>query len=300
MPEKECLRHILLETGAIAVGFAEAAPVPDTVNADYERWLVEGNNAGMTWMARHAELRKHPENVLPEVKTIISLAYPYGLTEGEIPPRGISAYARGKDYHKVIKSRLRPIVAAFDGKWRICIDSAPLPERFWAVKAGTGYVGDNGALIVPGTGGEVFLTEILTDRAYTPDSPSGGECLHCGACKESCPTGALRAGHIDCRHCISYLTIEHRGPWVSAEARLAMATEAGQSTVVGCDRCVRVCPLNSSPETVLPEFRSAETAIAIGEGRIPQADSDVRSMLRDSPISRISPDDLLRNLDNRK
>lgn len=118
----------------------------------------------MDWMNRHAPLRSNPDAVLPHAATVISAAFSYA------PPAGndtflpyLARYARSLDYHDVIRTRLARIIASLtEGEWRICVDSAPLSERYWAVQAGIGFIGDNGALIVPGTGPEAILAEILT------------------------------------------------------------------------------------------------------------------------------------------
>lgn len=232
--------------GAVAVGFAEAGRVPAEVDRQYSEWLGKGYHSGMTWMERHRELRRDPENVLPGVKTVISIAYPYspGAGKGLRAPY-VARYAYSEDYHLSARKMVSEALGEPCGyQWRICIDSAPLPERFWAVKAGIGFIGDNGALIVPGIGPEVVLAEILTTAEYPPDSPLSMECLHCGRCLGACPSGALRAdATIDCRRCISYLTIEHRGPWTDPAAIEAMNTPRGRDTLFGCDCCLAVCPL---------------------------------------------------------
>lgn len=295
--DKEVLRGELMAAGAVAAGFTTAGKTASNVDTEYRAWLRDKKNAGMKWMERHADLRHDPANILPEVKTIISLAFPYGPGSSENLPDGISAYARGEDYHSVIRQRLNPIFKGREGKWRICIDSAPLPERYWAAKAGIGFIGDNGALIIPGVGSQVFLAEILTDREYTPDAELSEECLHCGRCRKICPSGAMDCRLIDCRRCISYLTIEHRGPWTDKAEIDAMNSDEGHSTIFGCDRCVTVCPLNNLNYPPLPEFRVTETARRIAEGSFKEISlSDIKQ----SPIYRAFPDGLERNLKNYK
>ena len=147
-------------------------------------------------MERHADLRRNLDNVLPGTRTVISLAFPYA-PERERPSDlpYLSRYAYGTDYHEAIRSLLTAVLeqTGILSSCRLCIDSAPVSERFWAIRAGIGYRGDNGALIVPGIGPEVFLAEILTTIEFEPDSPSYAECLHCGVCLRACPTGALQA-----------------------------------------------------------------------------------------------------------
>lgn len=130
-------------------------------------------------------------------------------------------------------------------------------ERYWAVKAGLGFIGDNGALIVPGIGNQVFLAEIITTHELEPTAPFEGECCHCGACRRACPTGALREdGTIDCNRCLSYLTIEHRGEWTDPVHIEAMRTPGARNTLFGCDRCLTVCPHNNPSAQRCPAMPS--------------------------------------------
>lgn len=248
---KEKIRKAILDTGAVAVGFAAAGQVDESIRRQFNAWIASGKNAGMNWMQTHRSLRESPDNILEGTKSVISIAYPYGVQANEPVAQGISHYARGRDYHYTIRERLMPLTSHFTpGKMRICIDSAPLPERYWAVKAGIGTIGENGALIVPGIGPEVFLAEILTTLEFEPDSTlTNDSCSHCDKCVAACPTGALaNIGLIDCRKCISYLTIEHKGEWNDFEAANAMRSDEGKQTLFGCDRCISICPLVSPPE----------------------------------------------------
>lgn len=303
--DKETLRSRLLEAGAVAVGFADAAPLPESEIRSLDDWIAAGCNAGMDWMARHAALRADPANVLPGVRTVISCAFSYTPLEVRDPglPH-ISRYAYGEDYHTVLRDVITEALADTmpAGEWRVCVDSAPLSERYWATRAGIGFLGDNGALIVPDVGCEVFLAEILTTMAYDADEPTAGECLHCGACRTACPTGAmLPSGRIDCSRCISYLTIEHRGEWSDPEAIRAMTTPAGHNALFGCDACVSACPLNSGRhDLTLSRFRPLPQVMVLGK-EIP--DCSNRGFVRlfsGSALLRAGRQGLMRNARNLK
>lgn len=316
--DREGLRAALLEAGAAAVGFASAGPVSEDENRRLRGWLAAGHHAGMAWMERHADLRRDLDNVLPGTRTVISLAFPYA-PERERPSDlpYLSRYAYGTDYHEAIRSLLTAVLeqTGILSSCRLCIDSAPVSERFWAIRAGIGYRGDNGALIVPGIGPEVFLAEILTTIEFEPDSPSYAECLHCGVCLRACPTGALQAdGTIDCRRCISYLTIEHRGPWTDPDALAAMSTPAGRTSLFGCDRCITACPLRSNTarplrnDTARPlrnDTVGAESwnpplpaMLALTPSDIPARQSEFKRRFAHTALLRPGLQNLLRNIAN--
>lgn len=335
--DREGLRAALLEAGAAAVGFASAGPVSEDEDRRLRGWLAAGHHADMAWMERHADLRRDLDNVLPGTRTVISLAFPYA-PERERPSDlpYLSRYAYGRDYHEAIRSLLTAVLeqTGILSSCRLCIDSAPVSERFWAIRAGIGYRGDNGALIVPGIGPEVFLAEILTTIEFEPDikskpgieseadSPSNAvcqhsnaECLHCGACRRACPTGALQAdGTIDCRRCISYLTIEHRGPWTDPDAIAAMHTDAGRHSLFGCDRCITACPLRKNTarpllnDTVRP-LRNDNVGteswnpplpamLALTPADIPAQQSEFKRRFAHTALLRPGLQNLLRNIAN--
>lgn len=256
------------ECGACAAGIAEIGETPTPVVNDYIQWLDRDFAADMAYMARHLPIRTDPGLLLDQAKSIISLAFPYpdGSKRPENLPR-IASYAQGSDYHDVLRSRLSGITERlrhiYGGEYRICIDSAPIFERFWAQRCGIGTRCDNGLIAVPGYGTRVFLAEILTTippaslpfplpaahiigETSLPVDGFPTECTHCGACRRACPAGALQPdSSVDARRCLSYLTIEHRGPW-NPIGETAMSTPAGRRTLFGCDICQNVCPLNRS------------------------------------------------------
>ena len=289
------------QAGAVAVGFAEAAPVDDATADGFRRWLAAGCHGSMAYMERYVDLRLDPRLLVDGARTVISMAFPYAPIDGYHHPC-ISDYALGLDYHHVLRARLQPvadaIVAAHGGEARICIDSAPVLERYWAVRAGVGFIGLNHQLIVPDMGAGMFLAEIITTAEFQPSQPCTLTCQGCRRCLTACPghalTESLSALHpplstnLDARRCVSYLTIEHRGD-------LPADTDLG-AMAYGCDVCRRVCPHSAGAPAPLPEFaprpevkaHTRATLAAITAGPF-------RRLAAGSPIARISPAQLRRN-----
>lgn len=264
------------------VGVASVANVGNEVYAEYLRWLERGYGADMGYLRHHEEIRRNPELLLEGARSIITFAFSYhsDLSEkraADLP--GISEYALGDDYHEVIREHLRHLCALLP-EWsctRICVDTAPIMERYWGWRSGLGYIGRNGALIVPDMGSRVFLAEIVTDLDIKPLQPLDMHCEECDACLRGCPTGALKQGAvIDCRRCLSYLTIEHRGDWVEAEAVEAVNTPAGRNTLYGCDRCITSCPLNriASRYPLLPGLEPREEILHLDAGKVREMDQE--------------------------
>lgn len=239
--QSDDVKRLLLEAGAYRVGIAEAAPVDPAVCSVFDRWISAGRNAGMDYMGRYSDIRRDPSLLLPGVKSIIVCAFSYTVAQPDTPLKW-SRYAMGDDYHDVLRLHLSGVASQIkemtDAECRVCVDTAPIPERYWAVRAGLGFIGLNRQLIIPGAGSMFFLAEILTTLDLTPDSPCEETCGKCRRCINSCPGHALDdAEGIDARKCLSYLTIEHRGD-------LPAGVKLG-SHVYGCDICQEVCPHNA-------------------------------------------------------
>lgn len=225
-------------------GIARAEPLDP---GPLDRVLAGGLEAGMAWLRTQRDERLDPARLLPGVRSVVALALSYHAGEPAPPPPGAAAvarYARGRDYHTVVKRKLAAMLAELReadpglGAYASC-DIAPVMEKAWAERAGVGWVGKNGCLITPEHGSWVVLATLLLDRALAPDAPHADRCGTCEACLPACPTGAIpEPGVVDARRCISFWTIERRGAIPDELAgRLA-------GWAFGCDDCQTVCPWN--------------------------------------------------------
>lgn len=283
------IESILKEAGAIACGVATALPVASEAAEARQRWINEGNIAGMDYLASYDEIRRDPRLLLEGAQSVISSAFSFHPSRTRDIRGHIAAYALGDDYHDVIRKRLRDAVAEIEektgikGEWRICVDTAPIQERYWALQTRTGFLCRNGMIGVEGHGNMLFLAEIVTTAGISKltdeeelkteaekeigvgENPFQISCLDCGACLRACPAGALKAdATVDARNCLSYLTIEHRGPWEDDTAKKALATPAGKNTLYGCDLCLSVCPLNRGVgATSINEFAARERLLTL-------------------------------------
>lgn len=221
------------------------------------RWLGHGYQAGMAWMEDTAEQRADPAALLPGCRSIVVLAMNYW--PGPDPPRRptarVARYARGRDYHRVMGKKLRRLSAwleeAGSAPARSFVDTGPVLERAWAERAGVGWIGKNANLIRRDLGSWLLLGEIFSAADLAPDpGPHPGFCGECNACVAACPTGAIVAdGVVDANLCVSYWTIEHRGP-VPRERRAGIG-----DWLFGCDDCQTVCPWNERFARATPEGR---------------------------------------------
>jgi epoxyqueuosine reductase len=262
----DLVRTAAAELGFVRTGFARAVPFDDARGALSE-WLERGYGADLSYM-RDGD-RADPRTLLPSVRTIIVVALPYGgrpvaLRRGrdDRPLTGrIAAYAGGEDYHRVLKEKLFALsrecarVVGHPIESRACVDTAPLLEREAARRAGVGFTGKSTMTIAPGVGTYLLLGELLVDIDIDPSEPVRPACGRCTACLDACPTGAFVGPYVlDAKRCISYLTIENKGP-IARELRHQIGAR-----VFGCDECQDVCPFNAgeSPRPVAPEFAPAE------------------------------------------
>lgn len=233
-------------------GVCEARPYPEM--ARLRDWLDKKYHGGMEFLARNSDLRIDPARMFPGARVSIMVVKGYRTSGAARDSRpvgagAISRYAEGRDYHKVVRRALRPLVELLEERGhraRPHVDTAPAMEKLLAQRAGLGVIGQNSLLHHPRLGSWVFLGGVLTDaplpvRGRGPGYPVG--CSACGACIEACPTGALKGGGVlDAGRCISYWTIEHTGP-IDDEVAAVL-----DGRVYGCDVCQEVCPMNLEAE----------------------------------------------------
>jgi epoxyqueuosine reductase len=294
-----------LTTQSAKLGFA----VCRVTSADLSRvdllaqWLGDGHHASMTWMLDRQEQRGTPQALWPEARSVIMLGMNYGPTSDPLeslvyPDRGtISVYARGRDYHGIIKGKLKQLAQQFAVKTRsavkVFVDTAPVMEKPLAQAAGLGWQGKHTVLVSRQLGNWLFLGAIFTTHAIAPDEPEVDHCGSCSRCLTACPTQAFAAPYVlDSRRCISYLTIEHKGP-IDRALRPAMGNR-----IFGCDDCLAVCPWNKFAQ----EGREAKLQArdALNAPRLAELlaldDGGFRTLFAASPIKRTGRDHFMRNV----
>ena len=290
------------DLGFDLAGIASADPF----DADLQRtldWIEQGLNGSMGWITpERTRLACHPDELLPGAQSIVVVGASYAGAESgpddQIPRGQIARYARGADYHDVMKARLADLAAYVreigdaGTRTRVFVDSSPLPERAAAVRAGLGFVGKNTNLLTARLGSWLLLGALLTDLALTPDPPLERDCGRCRLCLDACPTDAFPAPYVlDATRCISYLTIELRGP-IPRDLRPGLGNH-----VFGCDVCQDVCPWNRAERSPgWPELTEASEA---GSPSLTELlaldDAAFRERYRRSPVWRTKRRGLLRN-----
>jgi epoxyqueuosine reductase len=260
----------------------------------------------MAWMAETFERRADPKKLMHDAKSVVMLGLNYGPDANPLlaPPRpetgAISVYARHRDYHDVIKGKLKELAAFLVAAARpekadvkVFVDTAPLLEKPLAARAGLGWQGKHTNLVSREFGSWLFLGAILTNLELPPDSPESDHCGQCRACLDACPTGAFPAPYqLDARRCISYLTIEHEGP-IPRELRPSIGNR-----IYGCDDCLAVCPWNKFAS----QGREAKLAARADLDAPPLAelarldDASFRSLFAGGPIKRIGRARFVRNV----
>jgi len=268
------------------------------------REFVDAERHGeMAWMAETVERRRHPRAMWEGARSAIVLGVNYGPDHDPLailsePTRGaISVYAQGDDYHEVIKARLKALarwmVAKFGGELKVFVDTAPLLEKPLAERAGVGWQGRHTNLVSREFGSWLFLGSILTTLELAPDAPEAMTCGTCHACLDVCPTNAFPAPfQLDARRCISYLTIELKGP-IPRKFREALGNR-----IYGCDDCLAVCPWNKFASTAREQKLAAREALkAPSLAELSRLDDPAfRALFSKSPVKRIGRERFLRNV----
>ena len=297
-----------IKAEARALGFADcriarADAIPDA-SARLREWLAAGSHGDMAWMEERAHQRGSPAALWPEVKSVIMLGMSYApphdplaLAEEKGVGR-ISVYAQGQDYHDVVKKGLKAlarwlVAAVPDTDLKVFVDTAPVMEKPLAEAAGLGWQGKHTNLVSREEGSWLFLGAIMTTLELEPDAPDETHCGSCNACIAACPTDAFPAPYrLDARRCISYLTIEHKGP-IPHEFR-----EAIGNRIYGCDDCLAVCPWNKFADAAAANrafLGRAELVAPELADLLRLDDANFRQIFSGSPIKRIGRDRMIRN-----
>jgi len=302
-PIEDAIKAQARALGFAACGIARADAAPETARR-LRAWLAEGAHGDMLWMEERAEQRGSPASLWPEVKSVIMLGMSYAppfdpLTLADEGGVGrISVYAQGQDYHDIVKKGLKAlarwlVAAVPDTDLKVFVDTAPVMEKPLAEAAGIGWQGKHTNLVSREEGSWLFLGAIMTTLELEPDMPGEMRCGSCSACLAACPTDAFPAPYrLDARRCISYLTIEHKGP-IPREFR-----EAIGNRIYGCDDCLAVCPWNKFADAAAANraFVARAELVAPELADLLQLDdASFRQIFSGSPIKRIGRDRMVRN-----
>jgi epoxyqueuosine reductase len=296
-----------LAAKASALGFDQfgitKATTSEQVIEGFRTFIKLGRHASLNWLAERMHQREHPQALWPEAKSVIMLGVNYGPKEdprlllGHKNMANISVYARGKDYHDLVKKRLKALarwmVAEYACDLKVFVDTAPVPEKPLAAAAGLGWQGKHTNMVSTQYGSWLFLGAIYTDMELPADTAHGDQCGSCTACLDACPTDAFPAPYeIDAGRCISYLTIEHKGP-IPLEFRKAMGNR-----IYGCDDCLAACPWNKFAQVSAEAAFHARAELGAPElgDLVGLDDASFRQVFSGSPIKRIGRDRFIRNV----
>ena len=296
------IREKALALGFDAVGFAPAELGPEA-RERLQSLIAAGQHGDMGWLAERTEARSQPRSLWPEARSVICLGLSYAPAEDPMATLAhkdlgtISVYARNRDYHDVVKGMLKHlaqfIVSRFGEPAKVFVDTAPVMEKPLAARAGLGWQGKHSNLVSRAHGSWLFLGELYTTLELPPDPPHADRCGSCWRCLEVCPTNAFPAPYrLDATRCISYLTIEHRGP-IPEALRPAMGNR-----IYGCDDCLAVCPWNRfarATHHAKLQAREELTAPRLAE-LAALDDAGFRRKFQGSPIKRIGRDRFVRNV----
>jgi len=298
---KAALRAEALDAGFVDMGVCRPDAIPDAAGRLTE-FVEAGRHGQMAWMAERMHWRGDPAALWPEARSVVMLAEAYSPAHDPLAileqrdRAAISVYAQGRDYHDIVKKRLKRV-----GRWliaqvpgaeiKVFVDTAPVMEKPLAQAAGLGWQGKHTNLLGRKLGNWVFLGAIFTTIEIEPDTPEDEHCGSCRACLDICPTDAFPAPfQLDARRCISYLTIEHKGP-VAEELRPGLGNR-----IYGCDDCLAVCPWNKfAVDAREMRYRNEGAAPRLAD-LVRLDDAGFRALFSGSPIKRIGRDRFVRNV----
>jgi len=296
-----------LSIEAVEAGFDLVAVSPATLGSKtkerFQAWVDAGGYGDMAWMVETRDRREAPDALWSDARSVIMLAMNYGPQEDALSTiaqpeaANISVYARNRDYHDLVKKRLKRVarwlVAQADCQVKVFVDTAPVLEKPIAAQSSLGWQGKHTNLVSPKLGSWFFIGSIFTDLAFEADTPHENQCGSCRACLDSCPTNAFPAPYqLDARRCISYLTIEHKGH-IAPEFRAPMGNR-----IYGCDDCLAACPWNKFAKAASQSALQARADLvspAISD-LLELDDAAFRALFSGSPVKRIGRDRFLRNL----
>ena len=300
---EDALKAKAADLGFAACGIAPAADDPLRAQR-LNQWLEAGMHGTMEWMAARKDQRASPTGLWPEARSVIALGMSYApdgdplALDGDGGAARISVYAQGRDYHDVVKKALKAlarwlVARAPDSQLKVFVDTAPVMEKPLGQAAGLGWQGKHTNLVSRSHGSWLFLGAIYSTLDFMPDAPGRDLCGSCRACQDACPTDAFPAPYrLDAGRCISYLTIEHKGP-VAEEFRPALGNR-----IYGCDDCLAVCPWNKFADAAHRHIKLAPRE-ALTAPRLAQFlgfdDAGFRAFFSGSPIKRIGRDRFVRN-----
>ena len=299
---KDTIRARARELGFDSVGFAPAELDP-AARSGLRSYLAEGRHGDMAWLERNVERREDPRTLWPDAATVIVLGMTYGPDHDPLDDLActetgtVSVYARGRDYHDVVKKRLKQLgrwlIETYGGEIKVFVDTAPVMEKPLARAAGVGWQGKHTNLVSRNLGSWLFLGEVFTTLELDPDGAEADHCGSCHRCLDVCPTDAFPGPYqLDARRCISYLTIEHRGQ-IPREFRAAMGNR-----IYGCDDCLAVCPWNKFARRAHIDWLRARPELerpALAElARLD--DAGFRQRFSGSPVKRLGRDRFVRNV----
>lgn len=292
------IKEFALSIGFDAVGISKAEEIDASAKVHLHDWLGKSYQADMNYLSRNTDKRTNPALLVEGAKSIICVALNYYPREKQpVTAPQFAYYAYGKDYHDVMKEKLRELFRYIKSVFqqangRDFVDTAPVLERYWAAKAGIGFIGKNSLLIIPGKGSFFFLGELILDVELDYDSPIGISCGNCTRCQTACPTGAFESPYcLDSKKCISYQTIENRGE-LDKDAVAKMG-----NNLYGCDICQKVCPFNkfAKPNTT-DEFLPRQEFLSIDYDTLEKMTvEDYRCIFKGSAVKRVKFSGLMRN-----
>jgi len=298
------LSHFVQEQAGLlgfdTCGFARAESLPSQDILNVETWLKDGFHGEMSYMGRNLDKRLDPRLLVEGCKSVVVVALNYATSASQLPaaPK-VARFAYGLDYHHIIRGKLNQLMDNIREKGiqvngRAFSDSAPIMERYWAWKAGLGWLGKSQNLILPANGSYFLLGELLIDLELDYGKPMESRCGSCCKCLNTCPTKALDGKCLDARRCLSYLTIEKKGPFSAEESK-----RVGENDwIFGCDICQEVCPWNRfAKANVLSELQPTDHFLDLDETKFRKLNpTSFKTYFSDTCLERTGLDGLQRNL----